>query len=293
MTTRFGARAILAWLTVVLVTVPVAAWAFAQAATDWRYELAGLANPFLGRPAPALTVVLGLMGTGLLAIVVRAARWIVRHSRWRSEARGAPRGLTPIRPRWWIPLAGGWAAYALGAAIVVAAGGPRTYEATVRYAFGPPIGATIEVPATCRSPVGRPDLIAEIDPDARGLLRLGLLDRATGRLHWSQALVGLRDRAAKTAYPLPNVPARSLPYLFVTMGDGTTFTEPPIGFLGAYGYEVTHIDAPAMAGDAHVVGTRFRDRAGGLDGPRWVDLEIPDDPWPQTLEVVVSWTCRP
>ena len=301
MTTRFRPEALLPWLVVAIASVPAIGWAFPEGVVDWQYELGGLADPFLGRPAPGFTVVIAIVLTVVATIAVRAVRKLARHMGWRRETAADPPHQTRIRARWWLPVAGGWAAYALGAATVLAAGGPRTFEGTMRFAFGPPIGAAVEVAATCLTPVGKPELLAEVRPVPAGLYRLGLLNAATGdqdpRHPWSGARVELvGSRAASAGYPLPNAPARSNPQLVVTMDDGTTRSEPPIAFLAVYDYEIARVDGPGMAGDAEIIGTRWRDPHDPGSGPArtsWIDLEIPNDPWPQTLNVTVSWTCLP
>ncbi|HLO36618.1 MAG TPA: hypothetical protein VK194_11065 [Candidatus Deferrimicrobium sp.] len=290
------------WLVVGIVAAPVAVWAFNQGVTDWQYQLAGLANPFLGRPAPGWSIAIGLVGTAVFGVVAWIVRTLARSLDGQPGSGASARGPAWTRPRWWLPLAAGWIAYALGSAAGAAGGGPRTYEATMRFAFGPPIAAAVEVPARCTTPVGKPAQVAEVEPRPEGLFRLTLLNAATGaRSRYPEPtgvfaeLVG--TGAAATAYPLPNVPARVLPYLQATSGDGSTRSEPPIGILKAYDYRVVRVDDRGTSGTVDILGTRFGDPGGGgsagnVPGSlRWVNLVIPDDPWPHTLAVTVSWSC--
>jgi hypothetical protein len=82
----------------------------------------------------------------------------------------------------------------------------------------------------------------------------------------------------------------------MTLGDGRKESEPAVGFLGAYDYRVVDVEESGMSGAVQVEGTRFPEPFGGGTGPgsvRWVNLEIPNDPWPPTLPIRIEWTCRP
>ena len=58
---------------------PIAGWTCGLGANDYRHELAGLADPFLGHPAPALSVFVGIV-LSLLAVVAMAIIGRVRPS---------------------------------------------------------------------------------------------------------------------------------------------------------------------------------------------------------------------
>jgi hypothetical protein len=285
------------WLLVLLVSLPVVLTTFGQGRKDWQYQLAGLADPFLGRPAPGLTIMLGASATVLLVV----GAWIVGAVGRRIDPHPVEHAAPPrFRARWWFVLVAAWAAYGFGIASVAAAGASVDLAGTMRMAFGRPIGATIEVPATCRTAVGAPDVVAEVQPNAEGLHQVILRNVATGERNRfpeptgvTVALVG--DRSAATAYPLPNLPDRPLPYIEMTLGDGRKETEPAIGFLAAYDYLVSDVEANGLSGIVHVEGTRFPEPFGGGTGPgsiRWVNLEIPNDPWPTTLPIRIEWICQ-
>jgi hypothetical protein len=286
------------WLLVLLVSLPVALTTFGQGRKDWQYQLAGLADPFLGRPAPGFTIILGVIATALLVAGAWIGGILVRRDAPRAAAGPTP---SRFRARWWFVLVAAWAAYGLGIASVAVAGGTEGHAGTMRMSFGNPIGSTIEVPATCRMAVGAPGVVAEVHPNADGLHQVVLRNVATGeRPRWPAptgvfvALVG--DTSAAAAYPLPNVPERPLPYIEMTQGDGRTVTEPAVGILAVYDYRAVEFEEKGPSGMVRVEGTRFSEPFGGGTGPgsiRWVNLEIPNDPWPPTLQIRIEWTCEP
>jgi hypothetical protein len=286
------------WIVLSVVALPVAANVFAEGRKDWQYQLAGLADPFLGRPAPGFTIAIGVVLTVLLAVGVGIVSFLNRRAEPREARSARP---SRFRARWWFLLVAGWAAFALGIASVAVAGGQRVHDGTMRMTFGRPIASTIEIPATCRTPVGKPDVVAEVEPEAKGLHGLGLRNVATGERSPYPVPNGvsvrlLGDGSAATAYPLPNVPARPLPYIEMTLADGEAQRDPPIGFLRAYDYRVVDVAEDAMTGRARVEGARFSEPFGGGTGPgtvRWVNLEMPNDPWPPTITIDIEWTCRP
>ncbi|MEW5990809.1 MAG: hypothetical protein AB1736_05610 [Chloroflexota bacterium] len=286
------------WFVLLLVALPLAAGAFAAGRTDWQYQLAGLADPFLGRPAPGFTIILGVIASFLLAVGVWVGRALLRRTEPLAAGRMAP---PRIRARWWFVLVVAWAAYGLGIASVAAAGGIRDYPGTMRLEFGPPVESTIEVPATCRTAVALPDVIAEVQPNVEGLYGLVLRNLPTGERRRSPEPTGvfvelIGGGNAATAYELPNVPVRPLPHIEMTLGTGETQSGPPIGFLGAYHYRVLDFEEAGMSGMVDVEGARFSDPFGDGTGPgsvRWVNLEIQNDPWPPAIAVRIEWTCRP
>lgn len=86
-------RLLLGWLVVATVSVPGAIWAFNIGVLDWRYQLAGLADPFLGRPSPGATVLVGgllsgiVLGVAFMARLRRRAGGVERQpaGRWRAR----------------------------------------------------------------------------------------------------------------------------------------------------------------------------------------------------------------
>jgi hypothetical protein len=59
----------------------IAVVSYGRAAEDWRYQLAGLADPFLGRPAPGLSIVVGIILSTILVAVVLASGAVTRRGR--------------------------------------------------------------------------------------------------------------------------------------------------------------------------------------------------------------------
>lgn len=267
----------------------LATWSFRHGLVDWRFEMAGLADPFLGRPSPGTSVIVGLALTGLVMLGWRLAQ--------RAMRRGQTTGLDRDRwPRWiaMVPIFAVWGGYALGASVVIAGGGSTEYRATMQLEFDSPLGMTASVPATCRSVVGEPGRIAEITPEADGLYRIDL--RSAAGAGWAPASTGpraflLSNRALINDFTIPGVPDRPAPYLVVTLDDGSTRAEAPNSFLQVYDAEVTNVVDSGLSGVARMTGTRIRDRFGG--NPRWVNLVIADDPWPETFGLTIRWTCRP
>lgn len=92
----------------IIVGTALVLWAFPGAIEDWQFQIAGLADPFLGRPAPGVTVLLG----SIASIVVLGIALV----RGRNGRRAATRS-------WWtVPLLAGWVAYGSGAALTLAGG---------------------------------------------------------------------------------------------------------------------------------------------------------------------------
>jgi hypothetical protein len=269
----------------VVATVVFAGIGYAQATGDWRSQLRGDANPFLGRPSPWLTIGLGLIVSVVVVLLALTIRQALKLSN-----EGRPRRY----PRWWWPLAAWWAAYALGAAVVIVGGGPHAYSGTMRFEFGPPISGVANVAATCRTPVGKPDVVMEVQPALAGLPELALPIDPDGTRHpaTDEPVPFRLTSAAADAprYEPPNLLSRPLPYLLETADDGTTRSDPPIGFLEAYEYRLTRLDDSELTGDADLVGTRWPDPSINST-VRWVNLEMPNDPWPPRIELKVTWSC--
>ena len=272
------------------IAVGLAGWAFGHGLQDWRFQMAGLADPFLGRPAPATSVILGLVLTGLAMLGWRLAQ--------RAMRVGHGTGAEPVRWRrrtLVMPILVVWGGYILGASAVIARGGPTDYRATMLFEFDRPLGATAEVPASCRSVVGEPRRVAEITPQADGLFRINLRNVATGGADpWSADPTAIlaNDGVPGNDFTFSSLPDRPAPYLELTLDDGSLRSEPPISFLGAYDQEVTNVVDSGLSGVARMTGSRFRDSSEG-GSERWVNLVIADDPWPDTFGLTISWTCLP
>ena len=52
-------------------------------------------------------------------------------------------------------------------------------------------------------------------------------------------------------------------------------------------FQVTRLTGSGLSGVAQLTGVRFKDLTG-----IWTNLTIPDDPWPETYELTISWTCE-
>jgi len=274
-------------LPIVLVAVLVAALAFQQATVDMRYQLADLADPFLGRPAPGWSIGIGIVLTlaGGIAISVASALRRPERSQTTSDHRSTW--------RWSTVFVAGWVAYAAGAATIAAGSGSPTYGGTVHLEFGAPLDSTADVPVSCRLVVGDPDAVAVVTPQAQDVPMLDLRSAATGASYpWASPAPALASHgsAARPPFTPPNVPERPAPYLQVTAPDGTVRTDPPLSFLRAYDFWVLEVTESGLSGSARIQGTRFADPYGG-SGLEYVNLEIPNDPWPPTFELTMRWTC--
>jgi hypothetical protein len=278
-------RFIVGFAALIAATIWVAGAAYAQGVEDWQYQLAGLANPFLGRPSPGSSVIVGLILSAGLGLGVAVAR---------RFARPVPGGRPWVRIRWWLALVAGWAAYGIGAALVLAGGGPTTYAGTVQVLFGPPLDRTAEVQATCRSVVGHPGIIAEVIPAVDGLLHIDLRNVATGQSDPSAIPVTVRltnDGIPNNEFVAPNLPDRPAPFLVHTNPDGSTEAQPPISFVTAYDYVTTAFAETGHAGSVELTGTRFE--APAQDSSlHWEHLVIDDDPWPKSYRLTYRWTCE-
>ena len=278
------------WRIVATVSVgaALAAWAFPRAIEDWQFQLAGLADPFLGRPAPGLTILVGVVASAIVGSIVLVV--------------GRTNRPAALRSGWAWPLLAGWLAYGLGAAITLAGGGQAAYPGTLRYDFGEQGQHETTGPAGCRTPVGKPTVLAEVRPTVGngtpavgGLPMLWLREAATGAPErfgpLTEPLIsGAGDGTALAAFVVPTLPGRVLPFLEMTHGDGTVTSEVPIEFLRAYDYVVIDLDDRGLSGEATVRATRWEDPYGG-DGLRWVNLTIPNDPWPESFELSIGWSC--
>ena len=278
-------RSVLVSAALTLALVAIAAATFGRGAEDWRYQLAGLANPFLGRPAPGLSVVVGILISALIGALLRRTKPSPR------RAHGAARW------GWWWILIAGWSGYVGGGAIAIAGGGSTEYRGSVHLEFGAPFGLVADIPATCRSVVGDPELIAEVSPVVDGLYVISLRNVATGTPQ-SPESVGLylkNDGVPGNEFEPPNAPDRAAPYILMTRDDGSTEAQAPITLVQAYDYRIARFTESGMSGAVELTGSRFKDPLvqSFPDGSsvRWVNLVITDDPWPDAYGLTVSWAC--
>jgi hypothetical protein len=162
--------------------------------------------------------------------------------------------------------------------------------------FGAPISSVADVPATCRSVVGEPDQVARVTPDVDGLFQIDLRNVATGKAAGMTATLPVfvslpNDGVPGNDFQVPNVPERPAPYIRMTFADGSTQDDLPISFVRAYEYRVLRLEDGGLAGgEADLLGVRFADPFGS-DSLRWMNLELPHDPWPAAVDVAVSWSC--
>ncbi len=266
---------------IIVVTVP-------RAIEDWQFQLAGLADPFLGRPAPGVSIVIGVLVSIIVLLVAL----------WRSRPRRRA-----IRSALVWPLIAFWGAYAVGAGTTVVGGGQSTYMGTLSYDFGPVIGHQTTVRARCRTPVGKPSVLSDVSPSTddmaapvEGLPMLWLRHEATGGRARPGELaeplvVRLGDGRSLPPYAVPGMTDRPRPYLDVTMSDGTHHTEPPIDFLRAYDYRISTIEDRGLSGSATLQAQRWTNPYDAGGGLRWVDLVIANDPWPPSFDMSVTWAC--
>ncbi len=279
---KAGLAIVCAGLTPPLVVVAV--WAFGQGQTDWRFKVAGLADPFLGRPAPELTVIIALGVSALIAAVAAGTglvRWSMNAAREVSDR--------VLGWSWLLLLLAWWGGYAAGGATIVAAHGPIDYRASIHWEFGAPLNSTADVAGTCRTVVGRPETVADVRPDLLGLPSIDLRDVVSGKpvplevaTAWMDAGTYPEDAAV---FEPANAPARPSAYLVMS-----GVAERPISFVRAYNYKATDLSDSGLSGSARLAGTRFPDPYGD-ESLHWVNLTMPNDPWPPTYELTVSWTC--
>ena len=133
MTRRVGS-VLVGFLTTVVLAILAISWS-RYAVTDWQYVLAGLADPFLGRSAPWLTVGIGAVLSLVYSLIAATFRAVTRAVARRAAGRGTSATDVPAtgrpaaggghpRPRWWWPLAAAWGGYLAGSVLTLAAGGP-------------------------------------------------------------------------------------------------------------------------------------------------------------------------
>ncbi len=260
-----------------LVLLGIAVWAYGLGALDWRYQLAGTADPFLGHPAPAVSVIGGIVLSAMLVALVL----IARRNRPSSTRTGG------LRWHWWWLLIAGWGGYVAGSAVTIAGSAPVVYRGTMHVEFGAPLGSVADVPATCRSVVGKPELVAQVIPAVDGLVAFDLRDGLGSA--WGRTSL-TNDRVPGNDFEPPNVADRPAPYSIYTAPDGSTMTRPAISFVRAYDYRVARMSESGLSGVADLTAARLHFADSRY--VRWVNLTIPNDPWPETYELTVNWTCN-
>ncbi len=278
-----GAIERLPQLAVVAVLGVVAIWAYQVGAGDFRYQLADLKeDPLYFRgPGPRIAswIVFSLLIWGAVVVAGRFRR------RPRPEATPT-RG--ELRWRWWWLLAAAWAGYAAGGAIAVAEGGPVLRPGTLRLEIGAPLAASLETSATCKTVPGKPAVVASIVADEDGLPSLQVLDGVTGRPRGDGlAFIDLAWTGWKQSIAIPGIPDRPPIYELIPAGNpasGDLLVEAEaVPFLRAYGYQPVDNEVSGGSGTAHFQALRGR-------VSRYRDL-IADDPWPDSYELTVRWTC--
>lgn len=267
------------------VALLLAWWAFPRAIEDWRFQLAGLANPLHGRPGPGATIFLGVVITTVVVLIASVAH---------------RRGRTAIPSALLVPLVVGWVAYAVGAGLTVS-GGQTNYPGRLQYAFRGPLDHTATIPAMCRTPVGQRSLLAIVEPTVGGPVAVGglpvirLRHAATGASvaggpELERFEINEPDSTVLSTFSIPSLAHRPLPNRLVTAGPDGPEQEPPIGFLDAYDFVITSFIDSGFGGEAIISATRWRDLVEGGEA-HWVNLTIPDDPWPDNFELSVAWSC--
>ncbi len=256
---------------------PLALWAGAIGVIDFRYQLAGLADPFLGRPAPGVSIIVGaILSLAFAGLAVGLQRL------WRSSG-----GEGPGLGRWWllVPVVA-WTGYFGGAASVVAAGGPTAYAGTLTLDFGQPVASSVEATVSCRSVVGQPLSIAELRTSG---VDISLRNLATGDEKWLPA-VNWDYRPDSTVSLVPPPARGRLPILQQMLdGRGGILIEEQRGFYGAYMAVVQgHTDSGLKGSLAlHLSREEFPDDKW----VRYLNVTVPDDPWPAEVDVTASWKC--
>lgn len=268
-------------LAAVAVVAVVAAPGFGQARVDWNYELAGLADPFLGRPAPGWTLLWVGAAIVLYMIGVGVALWLMERP---SQGRAL------VARWWWLVPAAALGGYFLGALVTVAAGGPVDHPGTMRLQLGPPFNTSVEVPATCTTAPGRPDALVLVRGEGDGLPAIRVANEATGvPLDLPGRVSTETARPASGPAPevvIPGMPERP-PMYEVAQGVDGLESRAPITFLHAYGYYPVNATVDAWTGSARLDARRNY-------APAFiVDQLVPDDPWPASYALTVSWACDP
>ena len=99
----------------------------------------------------------------------------------------------------------------------------------------------------------------------------------------------LYDGTMLQPFIIPSIGDRPLPHMEVVTAPGEGEREPPIGVMDAYDYVIASVEDRGMTGSAVLSAKRWHAVDGGE--VRWVNLTIPDDPWPESFGLAISWTC--
>ncbi len=274
-----GAIERLPQLVVVAVLGVVAIWAYQVGVGDFRYQLADLKEDPLYLRGPGPRVASGIVFSLLIWGGVAVAGRLRRRARPQvPPTRGEPRW------RWWWLLAAAWAGYAVGGAIAVAVLRPGTLHLEI----GAPLAASLETPATCKTVPGKPALVASIVADDDRLPWLQVLDGVTGQSRGDGlAVIYLAWTGWKQSIAIPGIPDRPPIYQIIAAGDPASgdlrVETQAVPFLAAYGYQPVDNEVSGGSGTAHFLALRGR-------VSRYRDL-IANDPWPDSYELTVRWTC--
>lgn len=274
-------------VTIIGIAAVVAVAAYRQAIIDWHYQLAGLADPFLGRPAPGWSIGWNLVWTVLLVAAVKVGGALVPHHGVPPSGR--------LMPRWWWILIALWGGYLAGSVLTAAGGGPERRPGTMRLELGSPLDLVTETAATCTTAPGAPGTVVSVVPDAGGVPYLQLANEATGEPNRYSIPGGVNAYEARPRTPgevaIPGMPDRP-EVLRLGMGWETTeagpgrryIVESAISFLSAYLYVPVDASVEGSTGRATFTAKRTFTL---LD----VNALIAHDPWPTTYELTASWRC--
>lgn len=246
--------------------------------TDFRYQLAGQADPFLGHPSPVLTCIVGV----ILTLILVGGTAVVRHVRKSAPPAGP---MVAWRMEWL--LVAGWVGYAAGAGVVLAAGAPVVSSGTIRYELGAPINAVAVVDATCTSIVGDPSTMAQVNPTINGVLAVNVRSEVTGAADpiyvWTQR--GLPGADQREPLPVPDRPAITE----TVVGVDNTIVQ-RLSFADVYDYRVVRHSDGARTGAVELAATRTL----LTDFPpsrSYQNAQIANDPWPSEFSLVLRWNC--
>ena len=256
----------------------IAFWTYRIGVNDFRYQLAGQADPFLGHPSPVFTCIEGV----LLSLLLVGGTAVIRHQR--QSARSA-RPTVAWRMEWL--LVAGWVGYAAGAGVVLAAGAPVTTGGTIRYELGAPINTVAVAEATCTSIVGDSNTMAQLYPTINGVLAVNVRSEVTGAPDpvyvWTQRALSGADQGE----PLP-VPDRPAISESVVGADNTIVQR--LSFTDVYDYRVVHHSDGARSGEIQLAATR-KLLTDSPPSHYYQNAQIPDDPWPSAFSLVLRWSC--
>lgn len=271
-----SAKQVLVPVGMIAVLSPLALWSGTAAVTDYRYELAGLADPFLGRPAPGLSIFVGV----ILSLAFAVAMLLVRHF-WRSREGDR----SALGWQWLLVPVVAWAGYCGGAATVIAGGGPVEHPGTLSLDFGP-IASTVQVNVICRSVVGQPASTSELHHAG---VTIFLRNVATGDADFRGVNVQwLSPDLYKDMVPEA---ARARPVIVKQWLDskGVVIGEHDVGFFQTYSWLVSDLSDSGLRGGF----TLHLSRGTPVDSSweRFLNVTVADDPWPQELDMKVTWAC--